>query len=263
MGLHAFSRTELLLGSENMEKLYGATVAVFGVGGVGSFTVEALARTGIGHFKLYDDDSVCLTNLNRQLHALRTTVGKSKVELMKERILAILPKAQVETFQTFVTAENAASLIGDDVDYIVDAIDTISAKIELAVIASQRGIPIISSMGMGNKLDPTQIRVANIHKTKVCPLARVMRDELRKRRIKRLKVVYSEEIPIKPREAEVTGCREGCICTNKDRTCTHRRHIPGSVSFLPSVAGLVMAGEVIKDLCGVKEQQGAPALVTT
>lgn len=249
MALHAFSRTELLLGSENLKKLSEATVAVFGVGGVGSYAVEALARSGIGRFKLYDDDTVCLTNLNRQLHALRSTVGQSKVELMKRRILDILPHATVETYQTFVTAENAASLLGEDIDYIVDAIDTVSAKLALAELAWQREIPIISSMGMGNKLDPTQIKVADIHKTKVCPLARVMRDELRKRRVKKLKVVYSEEIPLKPLEAEITNCRNGCICTNRERTCNHRRAIPGSISFLPSVAGLIMAGEVIKDLC--------------
>lgn len=237
MALHAFSRTELLLGSENLKKLSEATVAVFGVGGVGSYAVEALARSGIGRFKLYDDDTVCLTNLNRQLHALRSTVGQSKVELMKQRILDILPHAAVETYQTFVTAENAASLLGEDVDYIVDAIDTVSAKLALAEIAWLRKTPIISSMGMGNKLDPTQIKVADIHKTKVCPLARVMRDELRKRRVKKLKVVYSEEIPLKP------------IPTLEVERTDHRRALPGSISFLPSVAGLIMAGEVIKDLC--------------
>ncbi|HEY9764924.1 MAG TPA: ThiF family adenylyltransferase, partial [Chroococcales cyanobacterium] len=154
----------MLLGSENLEKLFSSTVAVFGVGGVGSYTVEALVRSGVGRFLLFDDDSICLTNLNRQLHALRSTVGKSKVEMMKARILDIQPKARVEIFQTFVTAENAGGLLSEGIDYIVDAIDTVSAKIQLAVLADERGIPIISSMGMGNKLDPTMIKVSDIHK---------------------------------------------------------------------------------------------------
>lgn len=248
MGLHSFSRTELLLGTENMEVLYNSTVAIFGVGGVGSYTVEALARSGIGKFKLFDDDSVCLTNINRQLHALRSTVGKNKVDVMKERILAINPKAEVELYQTFVTPDNLDEFLTDDIDYIVDAIDTVSAKIALVVKAQEKNIKIISCMGAGNKLDPTQFKVADIYKTKVCPLAKVMRYELKRRGVKKLKVVYSEELPIKPKESEVTTCRENCICTNKDRTCTQRRAIPGSISFVPSVAGLIIGGEVIKDL---------------
>ena len=186
MGLHAFSRTELLIGTENMEKLYNAKVAIFGVGGVGSYVVEGLVRSGIGKFVLFDDDTVCLTNLNRQLHATRKTVGKSKAELMKERILSINPDAEVETHITFVTKENADGFLTDDIDYIVDAIDTVSAKIELVVRAQEKGIKIMSCMGAGNKLDPTAFKVADIYKTKVCPLAKVMRYELKRRGVKSL-----------------------------------------------------------------------------
>jgi tRNA A37 threonylcarbamoyladenosine dehydratase len=249
--LHAFSRSELLIGTEALEKLKNSKVAIFGIGGVGTFAVEALARTGLGSFVLIDDDCVCLTNINRQLHATRKTVGKPKVELMKERILSINPKAEVVCHQTFYTKENGGELLKDDYDYVIDAIDTVSAKIDLVVRCNEMGIPIISSMGAGNKMDPTRFQVADIYKTSVDPLAKVMRHELKKRGIKSLKVVYSTETPLTPLVLE-SDCRTDCICINKDRTCTQRRAIPGSVSFVPSVAGLIIGGEVIKDLIGWK-----------
>lgn len=246
--LHSFSRTELLLGTDAMEKLYRSKVAIFGIGGVGSFVVEGLVRSGIGKFTLIDDDSVCLTNINRQLHATRKTVGKSKVEVMKQRILEINPKAEVITHQTFFLPETSDEIIDEDCDYIIDAIDTITGKIELVLQAKKRNIPIISCLGAGNKLDSTKFEVDDIYNTSICPLAKVMRRELKKREVDSLKVVYSKEPPIKPKEEEVTTCREGCICSNKDRTCLEKRQIPGSISFVPSVAGLIIAGEVIKDL---------------
>jgi tRNA A37 threonylcarbamoyladenosine dehydratase len=245
--LHSFSRTELLLGTKGLEKLSQSKVAIFGIGGVGSFTVEALARSGVGKFVLVDDDTVCLTNLNRQLHATRKTVGKPKVSLMRERILDINPKAEVVVYQEFYSAENAESLIHGDTDYIVDAIDTVTAKIDLIVRAKEKGIPVMSSMGAGNKLDPTQFQVADIYETSIDPLAKVMRRELRKRNVTSLKVVYSKEEPLTPLELDNT-CRTDCICSNKERTCTVRRQIPGSAAWVPSVAGLIIGGEVIKDL---------------
>jgi tRNA A37 threonylcarbamoyladenosine dehydratase len=249
--LHAFSRAELLIGTEALEKLKNSKVAIFGIGGVGTFAVEALARTGLGSFVLIDDDSICLTNINRQLHATRKTVGKPKVEIMKERILSINPKAEVVCLQTFYTKENGAELLKDDYDYVIDAVDTVSAKIDLVIRCNEMGIPIISSMGAGNKMDPTRFQVADIYKTSMDPLAKVMRHELKKRGIKGLKVVYSTETPLTPLLLE-SDCRNNCICTNKDRTCTQRRAIPGSISFVPSVVGLIIGGEVIKDLIGWK-----------
>lgn len=247
--LHEFSRTELLIGEASLQKLKNSKVAVFGIGGVGTFVVEGLVRAGVGKFVLIDDDLICLTNINRQLHATRKTVGKPKVEVMRERILEINPKAEVVIHQCFYLPENSAELINPDYDYIVDAVDTVTAKVDLVVNAKKAGIPIISCMGAGNKLDPTQFEVADIYATSVCPLAKVMRKELRQRGIKSLKVVYSKESPRKPLEAEVATCSTNCICP-KDaaRTCTVRRQIPGSISFVPSVAGLIIAGEVVKDL---------------
>lgn len=250
--LHAFSRTELLLGTETMEKLYKSKVAIFGIGGVGSYVVEGLVRSGIGKFILVDDDAVCLTNINRQLHATRKTVGKSKVEVMKDRILEINPKAEVFTYQTFFLPETSDELLHEDCDYIVDAIDTVTGKIELILRAQEKRIPIISCLGTGNKLDPTQLEVGDIYSTSICPLAKVMRKELKKRNVEKLKVVFSKETPIKPKEEEVNTCRGNCICTKKDRTCLEKRQIPSSISFVPSVAGMILAGEVIKDLAGVK-----------
>jgi len=245
--LHSFSRTEMLIGKEGLDKLKESKVAVFGIGGVGSFTVEALARSGIGSFVLIDDDDICLTNINRQIHATRKTVGKSKVEVMKNRVLEINPKAEVLTYKELYNCESAEKLLSLDYNYVVDAIDMVSAKIDLIVRCKDKGIPIISSMGTGNKLNPTMLEVADIYKTSVCPLARVMRKELKNRKIDSLKVVFSKEMPLKPQS---TGgdCKTECICPNKERTCVAKRQIPGSVSFVPSVAGLIIASEVIKDM---------------
>lgn len=254
--LNEFSRAELLLGSDGIEKLQGSKVAVFGVGGVGSYTAEALARSGVGSFVLVDDDKICLTNINRQLHAAHSTIGKYKVDVMAERLLDINPKAQIEKKQTFYTPENGAELIPEDCDYIIDAIDTVTAKLDLIVRAQKMGIPVISCMGAGNKLDPTRLEVADIYETSVCPLAKVIRKELRQRGVESLKVVYSKELPLKPMETEGTSCKYHCVCPpGTVRKCTIRRAVPGSVSFVPPVAGLIIAGEVIKDLAGIRPEQ--------
>ena len=250
-GLHAFSRTEMLIGPEAMRKLAGSRVAVFGIGGVGSFAVEALVRAGVGKLMLVDDDCICLTNLNRQLHATTRTVGRPKVEVMRERVLEINPRAEVTTLQKFYLPENAEEFFAVDCDYIIDAIDTVTAKIDLIVRAKEKGIPVISCMGAGNKLDPTRFEIADISKTSVCPLAKVMRQELRTRGVKGLKVVYSKEKPLTPQDDSDSGCRTQCVCPpGSKRTCTIRRQIPGSISFVPSVAGLILAGEVVRDLIG-------------
>ena len=245
---HSLSRTELLIGKEGLNKLRNSKVIVFGVGGVGSFTVEALARAGVGTLILVDDDTVCLTNLNRQIHATYDTLGKVKVDVMKERILSINKKCNVITHQIFVTKENIPEIIDDDVDYVVDAIDTVSAKIALAEYCTSKGIKIISSMGTGNKFDPTQFKITDIYKTKVCPLAKVMRYELKRRGVKKLKVLYSEEIPTKPKTEDVVTCKTGCVCTGGTKKCAAKRQIPGSISFVPPVAGMIIGGEVIKDI---------------
>ena len=245
---HSLSRTELLIGKDALDKLANSKVMVFGVGGVGSFTVEALARAGVGNLILVDDDTVCLTNLNRQIHATYKTISKIKVEVMKERVLAVNRNCNVETIQVFVTPDNLEEIIPDDVDYVVDAIDTVSAKIALAVYCEQKGIKLMSSMGTGNKLNPAEFKVADIYNTKVCPLAKVMRYELRKRGVKKLKVVYSEEMPRKPKVEDVVTCKTGCVCTGGTKKCSAKRQIPGSVSFVPSVAGMIIASEVVKDL---------------
>lgn len=247
--LTQFSRTELLLGKEGMERLKNARVAVFGVGGVGGYVCEALVRSGVGSFDLIDDDKVCLTNLNRQIIATRKTVGKYKTEVMKERILDINPDADVRIHNCFFLPENADEFPFEEYDYVVDAVDTVTAKIALVMKAQEKHIPVISSMGAGNKLDGSQFRVADIYKTKVCPLAKVMRRELKKRGVKKLKVVYSEEQPITPIEDMAISCKTNCICPpGAEHKCTERRAIPGSVAFVPSVAGLIIAGEVVKDL---------------
>ena len=227
--LDQFSRTELLIGKDGIQKLQNSKVAIFGIGGVGSFVVEGLVRAGIGNFILVDNDNVDLTNLNRQIIATRKTIGKPKVEVAKERILEINPNANVEIYQEFFMPDSK-EILDDTVDYIVDSVDTVTAKIELVVRANKLNIPIISSMGTGNKLDPTKFEVTDIYKTSVCPLAKVMRKELRVRGIKELKVVYSKEEPIKIDE----------------KIYTTKKQVPGSVSFVPSVAGLIIAGEVIK-----------------
>lgn len=250
--LDQFSRTRLLLGAEAMEKLSEKKVAVFGIGGVGGYVCEALVRSGVGRFELVDDDKVCLTNLNRQIIATRKTVGRYKTEVMKERMLDINPKAEITLRQCFFLPENADEFPFEEYDYIVDAVDTVSAKLELIVRADRLGIPVISAMGAGNKLDAGRMQIADIYDTKVCPLARVMRHELRKRGIKRLKVVYSDEQPIRPIEDMSISCRTHCICPpGTQHKCTERRDIPGSTAFVPAVAGLMIAGEVIRDLSGV------------
>lgn len=268
--LHAFSRSEMLLGKNGLDQLANSQVAIFGIGGVGAFAAEGLVRSGLGRFILVDDDEVCLTNLNRQIHATRKTIGKSKVEVMRERILEINPKAEVITWKRFYmeSREKSSTKLasvdnplyweevlgfherpGQSIDYIVDAIDTVSAKLDLVTKACETGIPIISSMGAGNKLDPTKFQVTDIYKTQICPLAKVMRKELRNRGVPGLKVVYSQEEPIKPIMEEENSCISNCVCPEgTSRTCSTRRAIPGSVSFVPSVAGMILAGEVVKAL---------------
>lgn len=251
--LNQFSRTELLLGKEAMDQLSRSRVAVFGIGGVGGYVCEALARSGVGSFDLIDDDKVCLTNLNRQIIATRKTIGKYKVDVMAERIQEINPQASVRVHKCFFLPENAEEFPFEEYDYVVDAVDTVTAKIALVMNAKEHNTPIISSMGAGNKLDGSQFRVADIYKTKVCPLAKVMRRELKKRGIKKLKVVYSEEQPIHPIDDMESSCRTNCVCPpGAQHKCTERRNIPGSVAFVPSVAGLIIAGEVVKDLVNDK-----------
>lgn len=250
--LNQFSRTELIFGKEAMEKLARSRVAVFGIGGVGGYTVEALVRSGVGSVDLIDDDKVCLTNINRQIYATRKTVGKYKVDVAAERIAEINPDVQVRTFKTFYTPETSAQFNFNDYDYIVDAIDTVTGKLELVINAEKTGTPIISSMGAGNKIDPTAFEVTDIYKTSVCPLAKVMRYELKRRGIKKLKVVYSKEKPITPIDDMANSCRTNCICPpGTERKCTGRRQVPGSNAFVPSVVGLIIAGEVIKDLAQI------------
>ena len=247
--LNQFSRTQLLIGEDGMSRLSRARVAVFGIGGVGGYTVEALARSGVGTFHLIDDDKVCLTNLNRQIIATRKTVGQYKVDVAQERILDINPDAIVHSYKTFYGPETAEQFDFSQYDYVIDAIDTVSGKLELVVQANKAGIPIISSMGAGNKMDASKFEISDIYKTSVCPLARVMRHELKKRRIKKLKVVYSKELPITPIDDMAISCRTQCICPpGTARKCTQRRQVPGSNAFVPATAGLIIAGEVLKDL---------------
>ena len=247
--LNQFSRTELLLGEDNMQRLFNARVAIFGIGGVGGYTVEALARVGVGTLDLIDDDRICLTNLNRQIFATRKTIGKYKVDVAKERILEINPKAVVNTYKTFYMPDTADQFDFSQYDYVVDAIDTVTGKLMLVEQAKAAGVPIISSMGAGNKMDPTGFMVTDIYKTSVCPLAKVMRRELKKRGIRKLKVVYSQEKPVTPIDDMAISCKSHCICPpGTERKCTQRRQVPGSNAFVPSVVGLIIAGEVVKDL---------------
>ena len=249
--LNQFSRTELLIGKEGIEKLRNTKVAIFGLGGVGSFVAEGLARVGVGSFILVDDDRICLTNLNRQIIATRKTIGKYKTEVMRERILDINPNANVEISKEFFMPDSSHEMLDSSVNYIVDAVDTVTAKIELAVTANKLNIPIISAMGTGNKLDPTKFEVTDIFKTEMCPLAKVMRKELKKRNIKHLKVVYSKEQPIVPKNEEESSCKTKGICPpGTKRKCSSRNQVPGSISFVPSVAGLIIASEVVKDVLG-------------
>ena len=253
---HALSRSELLIGKESLARLRGMRVAVLGIGGVGSWAAEALARCGVGQLLLVDDDTVCLTNINRQLHATTATIGRDKVEVMAERIREIDPKIRVDARRVCLTTENIGEVLDAPVDYVIDAIDTITAKIALIAFCCARDIRIISCMGTGNKLDPTRFAVTDLYKTRNCPLARVMRNELRKRGVKRLKVVYSEETPRRPLEAEVLTCKMACVCnSDTGRKCSEKRQIPASISFVPPVAGFILAGEVIKELGGVSDRE--------
>lgn len=254
--LNQFSRTSLLFGEESIEKLHNMRVAVFGIGGVGGYVCEALVRSGIGAFDLVDDDKVCLTNLNRQIIATRETVGRYKVDVMRDRILSINPKADVRIHKCFFLPENADDFPFEEYDYVVDAVDTVTAKLEIIMRAKLLGIPVISAMGAGNKLDASRFKVADIYQTTMDPLAKVMRRELKKRGVKKLKVVFSDEKPTRPVEDMGISCRTNCICPpGAAHKCTERRDIPGSTAFVPAVAGLIMAGEIIKDLTGVREQK--------
>lgn len=247
--LNQFSRTELLLGKKAMQVLEKSRVIIFGVGGVGGYVAEALARSGLGCIDLVDDDKVCLTNINRQIIATRKTVGKYKGDVMKERILKINPNAVANTHKCFFLPETKDEFQFNRYSYVVDAVDTVTAKIQLVLEAKNAAVPIISSMGAGNKLNPAQFEVADIYETSVCPLAKVMRRELKRRNVDHQKVVYSKEKPIRPIEDMSISCRTHCICPpGAKHKCTERRDIPGSVAFVPSVAGLIIAGEVIKDL---------------
>lgn len=252
--LNQYSRTQLIFGAEAMEKLRNSRVAVFGIGGVGGYTVEALARSGVGELDLIDDDKVCLTNINRQIIATRKTVGQYKVDVAAERVHDIDPNIVVNTYKTFYTPETAEQQFDfTKYDYVVDAIDTVTGKIALVMNAKKAKTPIICSMGAGNKVDPTAFEVTDIFKTSVDPLARVMRIELKKRGIRKLKVVYSKEVPLTPVDDMAISCKTHCICPpGTAKKCTQRRQVPGSNAFVPSVVGLIIAGEVIKDLTGFK-----------
>ncbi|MCD7828489.1 MAG: tRNA threonylcarbamoyladenosine dehydratase [Clostridiales bacterium] len=247
--LNQFSRTQLLFGSEAMQRLAESSVAVFGIGGVGSYTAEALVRSGVGTLDLIDDDKICLTNLNRQVFATRKTVGQYKVDCAEQRLLEINPNIKINKYKKFYLPENQDEFDFTQYDYIVDAIDTVSGKIALAVNAQEANTPIISSMGAGNKLDPTAFEVADIYDTSVCPLAKVMRRELKKHGVKSLKVVYSKEPALTPCDDMSISCKNNCICPpGTARKCTQRRQVPGSNAFVPPTVGLIIAGEVIKDI---------------
>ena len=255
-----FSRTELLLGENALKKLKNAKVIIFGIGGVGGYCVEALVRSGIGHIDLVDDDVVCLSNINRQLIATYETVGRSKVEIMAERIHSISPTCTVGTFRCFYLPENKENFDFSSYDYIIDAVDTVTAKLSLIEAAKDAGVPIISAMGAGNKLDPAAFRVADIYETRICPLAKVLRRECKKRGIKSLQVVYSEEMPQKPLQKggdvidtiiETENNAQNTPKNGEEKSLLRtsgKRSIPGSIALVPPVAGFIMAGEVVKDL---------------
>lgn len=249
MAQNQFSRTRLLFGKDAMERLSSARVAVFGVGGVGGYVVEALARSGVGALDLFDDDRVCMTNINRQIHALIPTIGKYKVDVAEERVHQINRRCEVRCNKQFYLPSNADEVDLSVYTYVVDCIDTITAKLELVRRCYRMNIPIISCMGAANKVEASALRVSTIDKTKMDPLAKVMRRALRKEGITRLKVVYSEEEPLTPIDDPEISCRFHCICPNKDmRKCTDRRNIPASNAFVPATAGLIAAGEVVKDI---------------
>lgn len=248
MKQHRFSRTELLIGTENMKKLEDSKVVVLGIGGVGSYCAEGLVRSGIGTIVLVDDDDICLTNINRQVHATSKTVGQNKVMAMKDRLLSINPNVEVICYTTFLNKDNISTVIDLDSDFVVDAIDTVTAKIATVLFCEENKINLITCLGTGNKFDPLQFEITDIYKTKVCPLAKVMRSELKKRHIKKLTVLYSKEQPTKPKTGDIISCKEGCVCTGDNKKCTIRRQIPGSMSFVPPVAGLAICGHVVNSI---------------
>lgn len=251
--LNQFSRTQLLLGEDGIKKLQDSRVIVFGIGGVGGYVVEGLVRAGLGAVDLVDDDKVCLTNVNRQLVATRRTIGKYKVDVTKERILDINPHVNVTLHKCFYLPETADQFDFSQYDYVVDCVDTVTAKVEIIMQAKKAGVPVISCMGAGNKLDPSKLQVADIYKTTMDPLAKVMRHEMRKRRVKKLKVVFSTEKPTRPLEDMSISCRTNCICPpGTARKCTDRRDIPGSSPFVPPAAGLLIASEICRDLTGIQ-----------
>ena len=246
-----FARTELVLGREAVAELKQRRVAIFGVGGVGGYAAEALVRSGVGVIDLFDDDRVCLTNLNRQLIATRSTVGQYKVDVMEARLKDINPAVQVTTHKLFYLPDTADSIDLSVYDYVVDAVDTVTAKLELICRAKAAGVPVISAMGAGNKIDPGRLKVADIYETRVCPLARVMRRELKRRGIRSLTVVYSDEEPVKPIDDPSISCRYHCVCPpGTVRKCTARRDIPGSTAFVPPVMGIMIGGKIVRDLIG-------------
>lgn len=253
MPLNRFSRTELLVGAAGLTVLARAHVAVIGIGGVGSYTAEALARAGVGKLTFVDYDDICLTNVNRQLHALESTLGQAKVEAMAARVREINPEVQVGAHKSFMTAATARSILTSEINYVVDAVDTVTAKLAIIVHCKEQGIPVVSCLGAGNKLDPTRFVVADISQTSICPLARIVRKELGKRGYKSgVKVVYSAEVPLVPK-ANNSGCARDCICPGGDANCRRKRQIPGSISFVPSVAGLIAAGVAVNDLLGLEQ----------
>ena len=249
--LNQYARTELIFGKDAMARLFDSKVAVFGIGGVGGYAVEALTRSGVGRLDLYDYDKISPTNLNRQIHATRSNIGEFKVDAAKKRILDINPDALINTFRMFYLPDTSQQVELAQYDYVVDAIDTISGKIELVIRSYECAVPIISAMSAGNKVDAAAFEVADLFSTSVCPLAKVMRHELRKRGIPKLKVVYSKESAISPIADMPTSCKTNCVCpAGTTRKCDRRRQIPGSNAFVPAVAGLIIAGEVVKDLTG-------------
>ncbi len=251
--LDQYSRTTQIIGHEAMQKLHESRVAVFGVGGVGGYAIEGLARSGVGTLDIIDDDRVCLTNLNRQIAALRSTVGKYKVDVTKERILDINPDAVVNTYKCFFLPENESDFDFSQYDYVIDAVDTVTAKIAIIMKAKEAGVPVISCMGCGNKMDPSLLKVADIYETSICPLAKVMRHEMRKRDVKELKVIYSTEEVSRPLEGE-DSCRTQCICPpGTKRKCTVRRDIPSRSAFVPPAAGMLIASAVVRDMIGWKK----------
>ncbi len=252
MKQHRFSRTELLIGSNKLEELFNKKVVVLGVGGVGSYSAEAIARSGIGEIVLVDDDDVCLTNVNRQVHAIKSTIGKDKVEVMKERILEINPKAKVTVHKTFVDKDNVGEVVPLDADFVIDAIDTVTAKIATVIFCQENNINLITCLGTGNKFHPEMFEITDIYKTSVCPLAKVMRYELKKRGVKKLTVLYSKEKPTKPKTEDVVGCKDGCVCSGDNKKCMIRRQIPGSMSYVPPVAGFLIASHVINSMLEIK-----------